>query len=193
MTPLLRVSETRVHGCWVVETRLFEDMRGTFVETWNARDFAEVGLPLEWPQDNVSSSKKDVLRGLHIQRTNPQGKLVRCTNGAILDLCLDLRTESPTFLKWHMERLEAGRALYLPPGTAHGFLALVEQSVVYYKCTTLYDRESDGGVNVWDEEIGLPHEFTLWTSIMSDKDRNLPNMRDWLAQGEVNGKESARA
>lgn len=180
MTASLRVSETPVKGCLVVETSLFEDMRGTFVEGWNADTFREVGLPLHWPQDNISTSYQNVVRGLHIQRFNPQGKLVRCAEGAIIDVCLDLRPDSPSFKKWHIERLEAGRALYLPPGTAHGFLALAPRNVVYYKCTTLYDRETDGGINVlsgnWVLDMKLPPEL-----IMSDKDKNLPSMEQWLA------------
>jgi dTDP-4-dehydrorhamnose 3,5-epimerase len=178
----LRVSETKIPGCWVVETSLFEDMRGTFVEGWNAEAFADVGLPLHWPQDNISISHANVVRGLHIQRNYPQGKLVRCVEGAVLDLCLDLRKESKTLGQWVLQRLDGGTALYCPPGTAHGFLALEPRSVVYYKCTTLYDRDSDGGVNWMDNELDIHwwknHKHPV---IMSDKDKNLPSLREWLA------------
>lgn len=182
----LTVSKTKVEGCLQVGTPLFEDTRGTFVEVWNRKDiagvFSEAGLPVEWAQDNISSSHKNVVRGLHIQRRRPQGKLVRCVEGAVLDLCLDLRRDSPTFLKWHMERLEGGKALYLPPGCAHGFLALEQPSVVYYKCTTLYDKDSDGGVH-WES---LGKEFHWWRVsaepiIMSAKDSMLPTIEQWLA------------
>lgn len=185
MASSLRVSATPVEGCLLVETNLFEDMRGVFVEGWNAATFKEVGLPLDWPQDNISISHKNVIRGLHIQRKNPQGKLVRCSSGAILDLCLDLRKDSPTFMEWHAQRLEGGTALYCPPGTAHGFLALEDRSIVYYKCTTLYDRESDGGVNWMDPELDIHWWRTIDNPIMSDKDKNLPGVREWLAQGEL--------
>lgn len=181
MAGSLKVSETSIDGCLIIETSLFEDMRGVFLETWNRRDFLEAGLPTEWPQDNFSSSHKNVIRGLHIQRRNPQGKLVRCIQGAVLDLCLDVRPDSPTFQRIHMERLEEGKALYLPPGTAHGFLALEEPSVVYYKCTTLYDRESDGGINWMDDDLNIHWWKNRDKTISSEKDRNLPGLRAWLA------------
>lgn len=178
LTPKL----TKVDGCVVLEATPFEDHRGTFVESWNRDDFLKADLPVHWAQDNVSTSHAGVVRGLHIQRRNPQGKLVRCLSGAVLDLCLDLRQDSPSFLKWHMQRLEDGTAMYLPPGTAHGFLALEPNSVVYYKCTTLYDRESDGGVNWRDPELDI-HWWASATDdrpIMSEKDRKLPGVRAWL-------------
>lgn len=182
MAALLRVSDTPLQGCWVVETSLFEDMRGTFVEGWNRDAFKEVGLPLEWPQDNISISYQSVIRGMHIQRKNPQGKLVRCAEGAIIDVCLDLRPDSPSFLKWYATRLEGGRALYCPPGTAHGFLALEARNVVYYKCTTLYDRETDGGIDCMDSELDIQWFKTIiGRPIMSEKDRKLPSLREWLA------------
>lgn len=175
----LKVAETSIEGCWTVKNDVFRDDRGTFLETWNSKDFSEVGLPIKWPQDNVSVSHRTVMRGLHIQRRKPQGKLVRCLRGSILDVCLDLRDDSPTFKRMHIEILQKGQGLYLPPGTAHGFLALSNQSVVYYKCTTLYDKNSDGGVNFMsvDQQImgGLNGTF-----IMSPKDMGLPMLEDWL-------------
>lgn len=180
MAASLRVSQTPIKDCWVVETSLFEDMRGTFVETWNSETFSEVGLPVVWPQDNISVSHKNVFRGLHIQRRKPQGKLVRCIEGAIVDICLDLRPDSPSFKQIHYERLSGGKSLYLPPGTAHGFLALEARNVVYYKCSSLYDRESDGGVNALG--CGLDSLLKSFTDlIVSDKDRNLPSLEQWLA------------
>ncbi len=154
------------------------------MEAWTQDSFSEVGLPTEWPQDNISISSQFVVRGLHIQRRNPQGKLVHCIQGAILDMCLDLRRDSPTFLGTHMERLEPGRSLYCPPGTAHGFLALEDRSIVYYKCSTLYDRETDGGVDFLDPDLDSHWPRTwnqMYSLIRSDKDKGLPSVREWLA------------
>lgn len=178
----MKIYETKVHGCLAIDVKLYEDVRGTFVEAWNEETFSDLGLPLIWPQDNLSISRQGVLRGMHIQRRNPQGKLVRCVSGTIFDVCLDLRKGSPTFLMWHGEVLSNGRAMYCPPGTAHGFLALEPRSVVYYKCTTLYDKDSDGGVNPFDLEADIKWPFQTG-HIVSDKDRGLPSARKWIAQG----------
>lgn len=171
--------DTPIRDCVVIRSIPFQDMRGVFMESWNRETFSALGLPIQWPQDNYSRSEKSVLRGLHIQRRRPQGKLVSCYSGAVLDVALDLRP-GPTQGKWFMQRLELGVSLYVPPGCAHGFLALEPQSIVYYKCTTLYDRESDGGVNVLGG-LGLPPEFTPLDAIQSEKDLNLPSLEEWLA------------
>lgn len=177
----LHLTPTKIKDCVVVMAPVFHDNRGFFFEAWSLRDFAEVGLTTNWPQDNQSGSKRGVLRGLHIQRRNPQGKLVRCSRGALYDVCLDLRKDSPSFLQWHTELLtaESGRALYCPPGTAHGFVALEPDSVVYYKCTSLYDAETDGGVNALSTNIRWPD--LPGGVIMSEKDKALPTVEEWLA------------
>lgn len=175
----LRIFETAVHGCVSVWTDQFKDHRGYFSETFNRADYAKAGLPTEWPQDNVSNSNEWVLRGLHIQRKNPQGKLVRCIKGMIWDCCVDLRKDSPTFGKSHGQLLQPGHTLYCPPGTAHGFLAMAPRSIVYYKCTTLYDKESDGGIFPLDPDLKIPWPVS-GTPVMSEKDRNLPSLKQWL-------------
>lgn len=176
----LQLSKTKVEGCVTFKTDLFEDVRGFFCETFNERDFDEAGLPIEWAQDNISSSKIGVLRGLHIQRCNPQGKLVRCIKGRIYDVCLDLRPNSQTFLKWHGETLEGGNCIYLPPGTAHGFVSLEEDSTIYYKCTTLYDKATDGGVYALGTDINIEWPTLEMPFTMSEKDIGLPITREWL-------------
>jgi dTDP-4-dehydrorhamnose 3,5-epimerase len=180
MASNLTITKTEVDGCLVVENGIFTDQRGAFFECWNRQQFIAAELPIEWPQDNFSVSHIGVMRGLHIQRTNPQGKLVRCFRGSVLDICLDLRAESPTFLKWHCEILRGGKALYLPPGTAHGFLAQEPESIVYYKCTTLYDGASDGGVNWADKSLDL-HLLVTDLRIRSEKDKGLPSIAEWCA------------
>lgn len=177
----VKIERTKVEGCLSIVSGLFQDNRGDFMETWNRGAFMKLGLPIDWPQDNISSSRDRVLRGLHVQRMRPQGKLVRCLRGAIWDVCVDVRKDSPTFLQWHAELLTGCKALYCPPGTAHGFLALEPDSLVYYKCTTLYDKDSDGGVNPFDQELNIP-----WPSragMLSSKDKDLPSLREWLAGG----------
>lgn len=179
----LHLSATEIEGCITVRSDPFLDQRGVFMEAWNQMDFGgHPALPTQWPQDNFSVSKQNVLRGLHIQRKDPQGKLVSCFQGAVLDIVLDLRLDSPSFKKWIVERLELGRSLYVPPGCAHGFLALEHDSIVYYKCTTLYDKASDGGVNVLDPKLGI-HWLNQYKGkfIMSQKDERLPSVDDWLA------------
>jgi len=179
---------TVVNGCFSLNWQQFEDHRGVFFEAFNEQAFRETGLPTHWPQDNISLSKASVLRGLHIQRNNPQGKLVRCISGRILDVCVDLRPDSPSFGLWHAELLEGSKALFCPPGTAHGFYSITE-SVVYYKCTTLYDKESDGGINPLDPKLAIPWE--MYTpgfdkTILSDKDLKLPTLREYMER--YNGK-----
>lgn len=176
----LHLSPTNVNDCVLIDSPIFRDDRGMFAEAFQIKHFGEIGLPTVWPQDNISSSQKLVIRGLHIQRKNPQGKLVRCTNGLIWDVCLDLRPLSPTFMKHHAVMLYPGRAMYLPPGTAHGFLALEPHSSIYYKCTTLYDRDTDGGVNPFDPELNIKWPAPEIGAIMSEKDRALPMAAKWL-------------
>lgn len=184
--PLSQIEPTAVDGCLSLEFKDFKDSRGIFSEAYQHDNFKEAGLPTDWYQDNVSISGIGVLRGLHLQRVRPQGKLLRCFRGMIYDVCLDLRENSPTFKKWHCEVIYGNKGLYLPPGTAHGFLALSHQSVVYYKCTSLYDAGSDGGVNAFDPEIGIDwaREFHLGQMIRSEKDDKLPSVKEWLTMGE---------
>ncbi len=172
------VTTTVIDGCIVIQPNLYQDVRGFFCESYNAVDFRDAGLPTSWPQDNQSMSHQNVLRGMHIQRKNPQGKLVRCVSGQIYDVCLDLRPESKTYLKWHGEFLQGAKSMYCPPGTAHGFLAMEPHCVVYYKCTSLYDAETDGGFNAVGIGITWP---TLSCPVRSEKDIALPLLEEWLA------------
>lgn len=182
---LSRLEPTAVNGCLRLEFDTFVDKRGSFAEAFHTEHFAQAGLPYIWAQDNISISSAMVLRGLHIQRTDPQGKLVRCLQGSIVDVCLDLRKDSPTFKKWHVEELSGNVGLYCPPGTAHGFLATMPDSVVYYKCTSHYHKESDGGVNPFDPDLGMHWSLFNEKLNVSDKDRALPTMDEWLKMGDI--------
>lgn len=170
-----------IKDCGMLTYDRFEDDRGYFNETYNRKVMADEGIPLpwSWAQDNASWSYAGVLRGFHIQRNNPQGKLVTCLAGRIMDVCLDLRPSSPTFLKMTRVILdgEHPRSFWLPPGTAHAFIAF-EDSLVHYKCSTPYDKESDGGVNASSPELAMVWPPGTW--IRSEKDRRLPLLTEYL-------------
>lgn len=173
----MKITQTAIEGCFLCEVDKFTDHRGSFFEVFNESIQIE-GLPNKWAQDNMAHSRKGVFRGLHLQRINPQGKLVRCIKGQIIDYCLDLRKNSPTFMKHVQVPLTSGNvALYCPPGTAHGYHS-ISHSIVYYKCSTVYNKESDGGVYFGDPEIGL--KISKEDLIISDKDRHLPTVLDYL-------------
>lgn len=141
----------------VVEPKVFGDSRGFFMEVFHAGRFAEAGLPTEWKQDNISRSQKNVLRGLHFQLTQPQGKLVRCLRGAIYDVAVDVRRSSPTFGQWVGVEIteENRRAIYVPVGFAHGFCVLSDLADVEYKCTDLYAPQHERSL-IWnDPTVGV--------------------------------------
>lgn len=137
--------------------RRLGDERGFFLESFNAKVFAEAGLPTEWRQDNHSRSGRGVLRGLHYQLVEPQGKLVRVTRGAVFDVAVDVRRGSATFGRWVGEILsdENAAMLFVPPGFAHGFLVLSEVADFCYKCTTLWHQPSDRSLAWDDPDIGI--------------------------------------
>lgn len=166
-------------GAVLVKPRVFPDERGFFVEGYKKSDFARAGITAEFVQDNHSKSDRGVLRGLHYQRgAAAQGKLVRCINGAILDVGVDLRRGSATFGKWLATELSSINAhmLYLPPGFAHGFLVLSETAEILYKCTAEYSPKDDGGIRWDDPTVGV--EWGITDPILSVKDEGLPLLKD---------------
>lgn len=148
----MNVRRTDLEGVLVVEPRIFADARGAFLETWHAARYAEIGIPGPFVQDNLSRSVRHVLRGLHYQVEQPQGKLVWAVAGEIFDVAVDLRRSSPTFGRWVGERLSGdnGCQLWVPPGFAHGFLTLSERAHVAYKCTAPYAPAHERTVR-WDD------------------------------------------
>lgn len=174
-----------VKDCGLVTYDRHEDERGWFQELWNKREQAIAGIPLpwSWAQDNTSFSYAGVLRGFHLQSFQPQGKLVTCIAGRIMDVCLDLRLNSPTFMRMTRVMLDGGEAksFWLPPGCAHGFIAITD-AIVHYRCDTLYDPKFDGGVNATSPELAMVWPPGSW--IRSEKDRKLPLLMDYL-QGRV--------
>ena len=176
----MNVIDTPLTGVKLIEPRVFGDERGFFLESWNARSFAEHGLDLDFVQDNHSRSARGVLRGLHYQLESPQGKLVRVTAGAVFDVAVDVRRASPHFGRWvGYELSEANkRMLWVPPGFAHGFVVLSESADFLYKCTQFYDGSNDRGICWNDPAIGIAWPLAGITPQLSGKDAAAPLLAD---------------
>ncbi|RKT10534.1 dTDP-4-dehydrorhamnose 3,5-epimerase [Paraburkholderia sp. RAU2J] len=173
----MNIVETDLPGVLIVKPNVFGDERGFFVETFREAWLATAGVNVTFVQDNQSRSRRGVLRGLHFQRLNPQGKLVRVARGAVFDVAVDVREGSPTFGRWVGVILDDvhHEMLWIPPGFAHGFCVLSEEADFAYKCTTYYDPHSDAGVRWSDPAIGIEWLVpTDTTPKLSDKDRALP-------------------
>ena len=164
---------TSIEGVFIIEPKKYGDNRGYFMETYKESDFKEAGITNVFVQDNQSKSKKGVLRGLHFQKKYPQAKLVRCIEGEVFDVCVDLRKDSPTYGKWEGVILSAekGNQFMIPRGFAHGFVVLSETATFCYKCDELYHPEDEGGLMWNDPDIGIewPYDGEV---ILSEKDKN---------------------
>lgn len=177
----IEVKQTGIEGLAIVQPQIFGDERGYFMEVYNQKVFNEAGLNLVFVQDNESRSKKGVLRGLHFQRQCSQGKLVRCTEGAVWDVGVDLRKGSPTYGQWAGATLTAENKtmLYIPEGFAHGFVVLSETATFNYKCTNFYAPEYDGGIRWNDPDIGVKWPIEgLGELLLSEKDQHQPFLKD---------------
>ncbi len=169
----IKVDTCEIEGLKIITPSVFGDSRGYFMETYQYNDFKEAGIGQVFVQDNQSSSRKGVLRGLHFQIDYPQDKLVRVIRGEVFDVAVDLRKGSPTFGKWHGEILteENKKQFFIPKNFAHGFLVLSEKAEFCYKCSDFYHANDEGGIYYADPEIGIewpiPEGMEL---IMSDKD-----------------------
>ncbi len=173
--------ETGIQGLVIVEPTVFGDDRGYFMETYNYNDFKEAGLDMVFVQDNQSKSKKGVLRGLHFQKKNPQGKLVRAISGEVYDVAVDLRRGSETYGQWRGVLLSAEnkRQFYVPEGFAHGFLVMSDTAEFAYKCTRFYDPSDEGGLMYNDPDIGVEWPIAEDMDILlSDKDKKNPSFRE---------------
>ena len=168
----MNIVETALPGALIIEPRVFGDARGFFMETWNAKVFAEAGLDLAFVQDNHSRSQKGVLRGLHFQNPGAQGKLVRVTKGAVFDFAVDLRKSSPTFGKWVGVELSAEnkRMFWVPEGFGHGFLTLEDDTDFLYKCTAPYAPQSEHTLMWNDPAVGIEWSDLGMAPLVSDKD-----------------------
>ena len=174
------ITKTNIEGLFVIEPRVFEDERGYFFESFNQKQFEELvtGKPTQFVQDNHSRSQKGVLRGLHLQKSRPQGKLVSCSAGAVFDVAVDVNPESPTFGQYVGLELSADnhKQLWIPPGYAHGFCVLTETADFQYKCTDLYFPEDEGGL-IWnDPDVDI--DWPIKNPLLSDKDLKLPTLAE---------------
>jgi dTDP-4-dehydrorhamnose 3,5-epimerase len=178
----MNILRTDLDGPLILEPKVFGDARGFFMESWNQRSFdAAVGHPVTFVQDNHSRSARGVLRGLHYQLPpHAQGKLVRCTQGRVFDVAVDMRASSPTFGRWAGVELSGDnhRQFWIPPGFAHGFLVLSDSADFLYKTTAFYDQPSEAAVR-WDDPalaIGWPLDGI--EPLLSGKDRDAPMLTD---------------
>lgn len=173
----MKVIPTTLNDVFIVESPVFKDDRGFFVEVFHAAKFETLGLPTEFVQDNHSRSIRSTLRGLHFQRQQPQGKLVRPVTGSIFDVAVDLRQSSTTFGKWFGVTLVAGdgKQLWIPAGFAHGFLVTSDVADVSYKCTTVYHGASDCSLKWNDAALGIEWPIpTGEAALLSPKDAAAP-------------------
>ena len=170
----MKIVKTPLDGCVVIEPAVHGDSRGYFYESFHAQKFAEAGLDLRFVQTNVSRSARGVLRGLHYQWPNPQGKLVSVVEGEVYDVAVDIRVGSPTFGRWAAAILSAEnkRHFWVPEGFAHGFVVLSDDATFVYQCTALYDREADSGIRWNDGEIAV--DWPVAQPLLSDKDQRAP-------------------
>jgi len=176
------VEETYLKGCYVITPKLFKDERGYFLETFNEKEFSEkTGIQTKFVQDNLSKSSKGVLRGLHFQEGNSaQAKLVQVIEGKVLDVCVDLRMDSPTFGKHFSIFLDGlnKKQLYVPRGFAHGFIVLKNNTIFSYKCDNYYNKASESGVKFNDKTLNIDWGFPEKDIIVSEKDNDLLTFKD---------------
>jgi dTDP-4-dehydrorhamnose 3,5-epimerase len=182
----MNVEPLSIPSVLLITPRLFGDDRGFFLETWNARKHADAGIPGPWVQDNMSVSVRGVLRGLHCQVRQTQGKLVSCPSGSLFDVAVDLRGGSPTFGKWCGAVLdgEKQQALWVPPGFAHGYYVLSERATLTYKVTDFYAPEHDKCLRWDDADVGIDWPLIPgFPPLLSPKDErgeSLTQAREWF-------------
>lgn len=174
----MKAEKTNLPGVFRITPQVFEDQRGYFFESFRAERYAAVGIPRHFAQDSVSRSRKGVLRGLHFQWPNPQGKLVYVLEGEVFDVAVDIRPASPMYRQWAGHRLSAeNRAqLWIPEGFAHGFCVLSETALFAYKCTAPYDAASEQAIR-WDDP-DLAIDWPIRMPMLSHKDIAAPRLRD---------------
>jgi dTDP-4-dehydrorhamnose 3,5-epimerase len=171
--------KTPIEGLFVITPTVFGDHRGYFMETYQKEEFAAAGIDVSFVQDNESCSSRGVLRGMHFQKKNPQGKLVRVIEGEVFDVAVDLRKGSSTYGKWFGVTLSAEnkKQFNVPEGFAHGFLVLSERATFVYKCTRLYCPDDEGGLAYNDPEVGIEWPITPDMELkLSDKDKKHPGL-----------------
>lgn len=181
----MKIQKLAIPDALLLEPRVFGDDRGYFLETFSERSFQATSVTERFVQDNVSFSRRGILRGLHLQNPNGQGKLVMALTGRVWDVAVDLRVGSPHFGKWVGAELseENHRQLYIPPGFGHGFCVLSETAHFVYKCTALYDPANELSVRFDDPEIGI--DWPIEEPLLSPKDAAAPRLAELLASGRL--------
>ena len=180
----MKVIKTNLEDCFIIEPKVFRDDRGFFLETFKAEDYKqEIGIKEDFVQDNHSRSSKGILRGLHFQVKNPQGKLVRVSRGSVLDVAVDIRPGSKTFGKSQLFELsdQNFHQLWIPPGFAHGFLVLSEIADFQYKCTKVYDPEDEESIHWQDPDLMIPWPKDIQISV-SDRDSNAQSFNEYCTK-----------
>jgi dTDP-4-dehydrorhamnose 3,5-epimerase len=167
----MNIIQTDIPGVLIIEPRVFGDARGYFMETWQQHRYAEAGIPAHFVQDNISFSQRGILRGLHFQHPQGQGKLVYVLQGEVFDVAVDIRVGSPYFGRSVALTLSAEnkRQFYIPSGFAHGFCVTSEAALFVYKCTDFYNPALEGSVRWDDPEIGI--DWPIRDPVLSDKDK----------------------
>ena len=176
----MNVKETKLKGVLVLEPDVFSDDRGFFLETWNSGRYGNAGIQGPFVQDNISFSKRGVLRGLHFQYPQSQGKLIQVLSGGVVDIAVDIRKGSPTFGQWIGEELSDAnhRQIYIPPGFAHGFCVISDTAVFSYKCTDYYNPATENGI-IWNDP-DLKIDWPIKEPILSPKDKEYSRLKDFL-------------
>ncbi len=176
------IKSTPIEGLLIIEPQVFTDPRGYFYESYNKEKFVAAGINIEFVQDNQSLSQKGIVRGLHFQAPPfDQGKLVRVIQGAVLDVAVDIRKNSPTYgQNFSIELSAQNRTMfYIPPGFAHGFETLEDNTIFLYKCTDVYNKQSEGGLLWNDSELGI--KWQSYDPLISEKDKILPLFKDLVS------------
>lgn len=173
---------SKIEGAFFIKPRIFKDSRGFFFEGFNSEDFSRAGLDFRPVQENFSSSEKNVVRGLHLQKgVSAQAKIVRVLKGEILDVLVDLRPESPTFGMHESFDLKSdGCALFIPKGVAHGFAAKSSGAFISYLVDAPYDKSAEAGVHPFDEELAVEWGVSRKQAVLSEKDAALPSLGEYL-------------
>ena len=187
---MIEVKKTDIEGVLIIEPKVFGDARGYFLESFNAKEFAEkTGLNINFVQDNESMSSYGVMRGLHFQRPPfTQSKLVRCVKGAVLDVAVDIRKGSPTYGQHVAVELteDNHRQFFVPRGFAHGFAVLSDVAVFQYKCDNFYAPQADGGISILDDRLGIDWKIPTEKALLSDKDTKNVLLKDFDSPFDIN-------
>ena len=184
----MNVIKTDIDGVVIIEPKIFKDSRGYFFESFNDLEFLNNVAIADFVQDNESKSSYGVMRGLHFQKPpHTQAKLVRCVKGTVLDVAVDIREGSPTYGKHVAVELteDNHRQLFIPKGFAHGFSVLSNTAIFQYKCDDFYHPESDGGINILDDSLGIDWKIPTDKAILSDKDTKRPLFKDFITPFKI--------